>query len=169
MSSISTLELFQSQHGGNLKEMGWNTCGFSERVDAIMNCTVLKVNEPVVVVERLQRSLCNVAVPGKPQNLHTEKISSTKILVKWDAPQTTSAIDSYVLYCTLHTQQSISIVPPQTIYILEDITPNAKYNFSVFAKPKCGKGPRSDPKKDRTQAHRKLNDVLVDTFVIVFS
>ncbi len=103
-----------------------------------------------------------ISVPEQPTNLQGEPVSPNAIQLTWDAPEDSGeSIHSYELYYNdSHFYQNvrITISPPRTTYLLEDLTPNTIYHIRVAAKSVRGEGASTTTIQERTLEYGKSCD-----------
>ena len=96
-------------------------------------------------------------VPDKPTNLHGEATSPNTVQLNWEAPITAAnSILSYELYyneSNSHKNVRITISPPETSYLLDDLTPNTVYHIRVSAKSERGEGTATRTIQVRTKEY----------------
>lgn len=97
-------------------------------------------------------------VPEQPRNLRGKAVSPSSVQLTWDSPETLTGtagdeIDRYELYYNdtvggrnVH----VTIDPPVTSYLIDDLAPNTDYTVKVAARSERGEGAPTPPITVRT-------------------
>ena len=111
-------------------------------------------------------------MPEQPTNLQGEPVSPNSIQLTWDAPDDSGeSIQSYELYYNdsfYRENVHITVSPPRTTYLLEDLTPDTVYHIHVSAKSPRGEGASTTTIQVRTLEYGEYT-VLSISVVIFFS
>ena len=103
-------------------------------------------------------------VPGMPRNLQGDALGPNTIQLRWDPPEDSPVIESYELYYNdshMRHNVRITINPPQTRYLLTNLTADTFYHVRVAAKSKRGEGARTPTVQVKTDEYSKYNNHIL--------
>nr|XP_022322866.1 phosphatidylinositol phosphatase PTPRQ-like [Crassostrea virginica] len=127
----------------------WNLLGFTiMRVCVFVHQLSAQHGEPAVV-----RFTTPKRVPSAPQNLRIEGTTPNTVTLRWDIPEISGVVSSYVLYYREDNggpQMTETVDPPTLFYTVNDLSEGSRYHFDVAARSNNGEGPRSIPVEVKT-------------------
>ncbi|XP_022325172.2 fibronectin type III domain-containing protein 2-like isoform X2 [Crassostrea virginica] len=92
-------------------------------------------------------------IPSAPQNLRIEGTTPNTVTLRWDIPEISGVVSSYVLYYREDNggpQMTETVDPPTLFYTVNDLSEGSRYQFDVAARSNNGEGPRSIPVEVKT-------------------
>ncbi|XP_078324869.1 fibronectin type III domain-containing protein 2-like [Crassostrea virginica] len=127
----------------------WNLLGFTiMRVYVFVHQLSAQHGEPAIV-----RFTTPKRVPSAPQNLRIEGTTPNTVTLRWDTPEISEVVSSYVLYYRQDNggpQMTETVDPPTLFYTVNDLSEGSRYQFDVAARSNNGEGPRSIPVEVKT-------------------
>ncbi|XP_078323017.1 fibronectin type III domain-containing protein 2-like [Crassostrea virginica] len=127
----------------------WKFLGFTiMRVCVFVHQLSAQHGEPAIV-----RFTTPKRVPSAPQNLRIEGITPNTVTLRWDIPEISGVVSSYVLYYQEDKggpQMTETVDPPTLFYTINDLSEGSRYQFDVAARSNNGEGPRSIPVEVKT-------------------